>query len=79
MPTCPRSSLIAVVIGIATGLVNGLLVTKRSVSPFLATLATMIVLQGFRFAYTQGAPSGNVPPLLPTRSARRPGMACPTT
>lgn len=58
--------LIAVGIGMATGLVNGLLVTKRSVSPFLATLATMIVLQGFRFAYTQGAPSGNVPPLFRT-------------
>ncbi|MCV3206620.1 ABC transporter permease [Mesorhizobium sp. YC-39] len=56
--------LIALGIGIATGLVNGWLVTKRSVSPFLATLATMIVLQGFRFAYTQGAPSGNVPPLF---------------
>ncbi len=56
--------LIAVGIGVATGLVNGLLVPKRSVSPFLATLATMIVLQGFRFAYTQGAPSGNVPPLF---------------
>ena len=48
------------------GLINGLLVTKRQVSPFLATLATMIVLQGFRFAYTQGAPSGNVPPLFRT-------------
>ncbi|MDL2398878.1 ABC transporter permease [Rhizobium mayense] len=49
--------------GAATGLANGLLVTKRNVSPFLATLATMIVLQGFRFAATQGAPSGNVPPI----------------
>jgi ribose/xylose/arabinose/galactoside ABC-type transport system permease subunit len=48
----------------AVGLLNGVLVTKRQVSPFLATLATMILLQGFRFAYTQGAPSGNVPPLL---------------
>ena len=55
---------ISMLIGLATGLVNGLLVTKRSVSPFLATLATMILLQGFRFAYTQGAPSGNVPPLF---------------
>jgi ribose/xylose/arabinose/galactoside ABC-type transport system permease subunit len=51
-------------IGIAIGLINGILITKRHVSPFLATLATMILLQGFRFAYTQGAPSGNVPPLL---------------
>jgi len=54
--------VVAMSIGLATGLVNGLLITKRSVSPFLATLATMIVLQGMRSAYTQGAPSGNVPP-----------------
>jgi len=53
---------VALGIGFATGLVNGLLVAKRNVSPFLATLATMIVLQGMRSAYTQGAPSGNVPP-----------------
>ncbi|MBW1943444.1 MAG: ABC transporter permease [Deltaproteobacteria bacterium] len=34
-----------------------------AVSPFLATLATMIVLQGVRFAYTKGAPlSGHLPP-----------------
>jgi ribose/xylose/arabinose/galactoside ABC-type transport system permease subunit len=56
----------AMVVSLAVGLANGFLVTKRQVSPFLATLATMILLQGFRFAYTQGAPSGNVPPLLRT-------------
>jgi ribose/xylose/arabinose/galactoside ABC-type transport system permease subunit len=55
--------LVAMTIGIATGLLNGLLITKRNVSPFLATLATMTLLQGLRFAYTQGAPSGNVPPI----------------
>lgn len=55
--------LVAMTIGIVTGLVNGLLITKRNVSPFLATLATMTLLQGLRFAYTQGAPSGNVPPI----------------
>jgi ribose/xylose/arabinose/galactoside ABC-type transport system permease subunit len=54
---------VAIAIGLATGLVNGLLITKRSVSPFLATLATLTLLQGMRFAYTQGAPSGNVPPI----------------
>jgi ribose/xylose/arabinose/galactoside ABC-type transport system permease subunit len=43
------------------GLVNGLLVTKRKVSPFIATLAMMIVLQGLRFYYTQGAPAGSLP------------------
>jgi ribose/xylose/arabinose/galactoside ABC-type transport system permease subunit len=55
--------VVALAIGIATGLVNGLLITKRNVSPFLATLATLTLLQGMRFAYTQGAPSGNVPPI----------------
>jgi ribose/xylose/arabinose/galactoside ABC-type transport system permease subunit len=61
-------AIVAVVsaIGIAVGLINGFLIAKRHVSPFLATLATMILLQGFRFAYTQGAPSGNVPPLFRT-------------
>jgi len=43
------------------GLASGLLVTERNVSPFLATLAMMIVLQGTRFAYTQGSPSGRLP------------------
>jgi len=55
---------VALLVAVAIGLLNGFLVTKRQVSPFLATLATMILLQGLRFAYTQGAPSGNVPPLL---------------
>lgn len=59
------------VVAIGIGLLNGLLVTKRQVSPFLATLATMILLQGFRFAYTQGAPSGNEPPLLRVLGAGR--------
>jgi ribose/xylose/arabinose/galactoside ABC-type transport system permease subunit len=44
------------------GLVNGWLITKRHVSPFLATLATMIILQGIRFAYTGGAPVSTLPP-----------------
>ena len=55
---------VTALVAMAVGSLNGVLVTKRRVSPFLATLATMILLQGLRFAYTQGAPSGNVPPLL---------------
>lgn len=60
----PLILLSALAIAVATGLVNGLLVTKRSVSPFLATLATAIMLQGIRFWLTSGAPSGNVPPIF---------------
>lgn len=58
----PVIFIAAILLSGTVGLVNGLLVTKRGVSPFLATLATMIVLQGVRFAYTQGAPAGTLPP-----------------
>ncbi len=51
----------AFVVSAMVGLINGLLITKRNVSPFLATLAMMIVLQGIRFYYTQGSPSGSLP------------------
>jgi len=51
-------------LGILLGAVNGYLVAYRHVTPFLATLASMIVLQGIRFAYTKGAPSGSLPEAL---------------
>jgi ribose/xylose/arabinose/galactoside ABC-type transport system permease subunit len=49
---------------VIVGSVNGYLVTQREVSPFLATLAMMIVLQGLRFAWTKGAASGRVPEMI---------------
>lgn len=52
---------IGLLLGAAMGALNGYLVAFRNVTPFLATLATMIVLQGVRFAYTGGAPSGTLP------------------
>jgi ribose/xylose/arabinose/galactoside ABC-type transport system permease subunit len=58
--------LLSILLGVVVGLANGYLVTKRKVSPFLATLATMIMLQGIRFAYTKGAPSGILPPMFRT-------------
>lgn len=57
----PVIFLTALLLSGTVGLVNGWLVAKRGVSPFLATLAVMIVLQGVRFAYTQGAPAGTLP------------------
>lgn len=57
----PVIFLVCIAFGALVGLANGLLVTKRNVSPFLATLAMMIVLQGLRFYYTQGAPAGSLP------------------
>ena len=65
----PLIFLAAIVFSAVVGLLNGWLVARRNVSPFLATLAMMIILQGIRFAYTGGAP---ISTLLPTAT-----IACP--
>jgi ribose transport system permease protein len=52
---------VGLMLGAMIGAVNGYLVAYRRVTPFLATLASMIVLQGVRFAYTGGAPGGTLP------------------
>jgi ribose/xylose/arabinose/galactoside ABC-type transport system permease subunit len=61
----------AIVLGVLIGLTNGLLVAKRNVSPFLATLATTIVLQGLRFLYTQGSTGSTLPSAFATMGAGR--------
>ncbi len=53
--------VVGILLGAGVGAVNGYLVAYRKVTPFLATLATMIILQGIRFAYTGGAPGGSLP------------------
>ncbi|MGA0539697.1 ABC transporter permease [Neotabrizicola sp. VNH66] len=60
----PQVVLMSLALGVAVGFVNGWLVVRRNVSPFLATLAMMTVLQGARFYYTQGAPGGSLPSAL---------------
>lgn len=60
----PQIILLSLALGLVVGAINGYLVVKRQVSPFLATLAMMIVLQGLRFYYTQGAPGGSLPQAL---------------
>ncbi|WP_163858879.1 ABC transporter permease [Paenibacillus elgii] len=48
--------LIGLGCGAVFGAVNGLLVTKGKVAPFIATLATMTVYRGLTLVYTQGRP-----------------------
>jgi ribose/xylose/arabinose/galactoside ABC-type transport system permease subunit len=57
-------AMISLLFGILAGLANGLLITKRRVQPFMATLGMMIIIQGLRFLYTKGAPKGGFPPIL---------------
>ncbi len=53
--------LIALCFGALIGLTNGLLITKRNVPPFVATLGMLVLIRGAQSVYTQGIPSGQVP------------------
>lgn len=52
--------IIAIIIGCLTGgvmgAVNGLMITKGKMAPFIATLATMTVFRGLTLVYTDGNP-----------------------
>ena len=57
-------TLLTLLIGAAIGFLNGLLITKRGVPPFIATLGMAIVLKGLRLVWTEGLPQGKIPPAL---------------
>ncbi|MFS0654137.1 ribose ABC transporter permease RbsC [Bacillus sp. 179-C3.3 HS] len=48
--------IIGCIIGAILGTVNGLLVTKGKMAPFIATLATMTIFRGLTLVYTDGNP-----------------------
>lgn len=48
--------LVAVIIGAAAGILNGIIITKGKVQPFIATLAIMILLRGGTMVFTSGRP-----------------------
>ncbi len=60
----PLAFGVALVFGALVGLVNGFLITKRRVPPFVATLSVLILVQGAVQAYTLGVPGGFVPEAL---------------
>lgn len=53
---------LALLIGVAIGLVNGILVVGFRISPIIATLAMGSVLEGAALVYSGGAPTGSAPP-----------------
>ncbi|OFV22201.1 ribose ABC transporter permease [Staphylococcus sp. HMSC14C08] len=52
--------IIGVLIGFVLGAVNGLLVTKGNMAPFIATLATMTIFRGLTLVITDGNPITNL-------------------
>jgi ribose/xylose/arabinose/galactoside ABC-type transport system permease subunit len=56
--------IICLLIGVVVGLLNGLLITKRNIPPFVATLGMLIFVEGVRFAWTKGIISGRPAPFV---------------
>ncbi len=47
---------LGLIIGLVLGALNGLIITKGKVAPFIATLATMTIFRGATLVYTDGKP-----------------------
>jgi ribose transport system permease protein/putative xylitol transport system permease protein len=52
---------VALLLGLAVGLVNGFIIAKIGVSPFVTTLATQVAVTGLLFVATQAQPVYGVP------------------
>jgi ribose transport system permease protein len=52
----PLALLVAIVAGLAAGGFNGVLVAKRNVPPFIATLGMLVIARGLTYVYTDGGP-----------------------
>jgi len=57
----PVAVLAGLGLGAALGLVNGLIITKARVPPFVATLGMMTVARGLSLTYSQGRPITGLP------------------
>jgi ribose/xylose/arabinose/galactoside ABC-type transport system permease subunit len=56
----PMGIGIVIALALGTGFVNGIIIAKRRVEPFIMTLATMVILQGYHWNYSKGANIGYV-------------------
>lgn len=57
-------SLLCLAIALLVGLINGVMITKLKIAPFIMTLGMILIVQGGRFLYTGGAPKGSIPPAV---------------
>ncbi len=53
--------MVALAVGAVAGLVNGLLVTRVQLAPFIVTLGTMTFYRGLALSYTNGQPILSLP------------------
>ncbi len=57
----PVAVLAALAIGLALGAINGLIITRGKIPPFIATLGMLTVARGLTLMYTQGQPVTGLP------------------
>ncbi len=55
------SVILAVLVGVAIGFINGVIVAKVNIPPFITTLATLSIARGVSLLYTGGGPIYNLP------------------
>ncbi len=53
-------SLISILVGVLVGLINGILITRFNVAPFIATLGTLYIARGFALLRNNGATFPNL-------------------
>jgi ribose transport system permease protein len=58
----PLATFLAITLGIAIGVANGLIVTALRVNPLIATLGTMSIARGAALVLTEGFSVSNLPP-----------------
>lgn len=58
----PVSMVIGISVGAFAGLINGLLITKVQINPFITTLGMMGIARGVSLAITEGSPLAQLPP-----------------
>ena len=56
----PLAFLLGTLVGLAAGAINGFIVTKGKVAPFIVTLGMMTILRGLALVYTNGRPVINL-------------------
>lgn len=57
----PLAIFITLSLGITTGIISGIIITRTKVPPFIATLGMMTIARGMALTYTQGGPITGLP------------------
>ncbi len=55
------ATIVALLIGIIAGAVNGIIITKLKINPFIVTLGTLFFYTGLVFGFTKGFPFDRIP------------------